>query len=108
MTDTYSTITERETTSQRVLAPTREDAHWLKSYWRPVMAWQYMIVCFFDFVVAPVLVMSFYAKTGQVYAQWVPLTLQGNGLYHLAMGAVLGITSWTRGQEKIKELSSSQ
>lgn len=33
--------------------------------------------------------------------QWNPLTLQGGGLYHLAMGAVIGITAWSRGQEKI-------
>ena len=33
--------------------------------------------------------------------QWNPLTLQGAGLFHLAMGAVLGIAAWSRGQEKI-------
>jgi hypothetical protein len=34
--------------------------------------------------------------------QWMPLTLQGAGLFHLAMGAVLGIAAWSRGQEKIQ------
>jgi hypothetical protein len=34
--------------------------------------------------------------------QWSPLTLQGAGLFHLAMGAVLGIAAWSRGQEKIQ------
>ena len=32
---------------------------------------------------------------------WDPLTLQGAGLYHIAMGAVLGVAAWTRGKEKI-------
>ena len=32
---------------------------------------------------------------------WNPLTLQGAGLYHLAMGAILGVAAWSRGQEKI-------
>ena len=106
MTDTYTT-TETEYTKQDVIVNTAEGP-WLKTYWRPLMAWQYMVVCLFDFVIAPVLVMSLTTTAGVPYVQWVPLTLQGSGLYHLAMGAVLGITSWTRGQEKIKELTSSQ
>jgi hypothetical protein len=38
---------------------------------------------------------------GQVTSQWMPLTLQGAGLYHVAMGAVLGLTAFGRTQEKI-------
>jgi hypothetical protein len=34
-------------------------------------------------------------------AQWQPLTLQGAGLFHIAMGAVLGIAAMGRTQEKI-------
>jgi hypothetical protein len=40
---------------------------------------------------------------GQVTSQWQPLTLQGAGLYHIAMGAVLGIAAYGRTQEKIAE-----
>jgi hypothetical protein len=40
-------------------------------------------------------------SSGQVTSQWNPLTLQGAGLFHLAMGAVLGIAAWSRGQEKM-------
>jgi hypothetical protein len=38
---------------------------------------------------------------GQVTSQWQPLTLQGAGLFHLAMGAVLGIAAFGRTQEKL-------
>jgi hypothetical protein len=38
---------------------------------------------------------------GQVTNQWQPLTLQGAGLFHLAMGAVLGIAAYGRTQEKM-------
>ena len=33
--------------------------------------------------------------------QWQPITLQGAGLFHIAMGAVLGIAAYGRTQEKL-------
>jgi hypothetical protein len=38
---------------------------------------------------------------GRVETQWQPITLQGAGLYHIAMGAVLGIAAYGRTQEKL-------
>jgi DnaJ-class molecular chaperone len=38
---------------------------------------------------------------GSVTSQWQPLTLQGAGLYHIAMGAVLGIAAYGRTKEKV-------
>ena len=38
--------------------------------------------------------------TTVTYTQWQSLTLQNGGLIHLAFGAILGVTAWTRGQEK--------
>jgi hypothetical protein len=35
------------------------------------------------------------------FRQWQPLTLQGAGLFHMAMGAVLGLSAWGRTQEKL-------
>jgi hypothetical protein len=70
--------------------------------WRPMMGWVYMSTCTFDFVIAPILWSLLQAMTGgQVTSQWMPLTLQGAGLYHVAMGAVLGLTAFGRTQEKI-------
>lgn len=35
------------------------------------------------------------------FRQWVPITLQGGGLFHVAMGAVLGVSAYGRTQEKL-------
>ena len=79
---------------------TKED--WMSKKWRPMMGWVYMSTCTFDFVSAPILWSLLQAMTGgQVTSQWMPLTLQGAGLYHVAMGAVLGLTAFGRTQEKI-------
>lgn len=75
---------------------------WMNSKWRPMMGWLYMITCTFDFVVFPVLwsLLQAVTKTGTI-TQWQPLTLQGAGLYHIAMGAVLGLAAFGRTQEKL-------
>lgn len=77
---------------------------WLKTYWRPAMAWQYMIVCLFDFVLAPVMMAWLSYATNTPVVPWASLTLQGSGLYHLAMGAVIGVAAWSRGKEKIQKM----
>ena len=64
----------------------------------------FFFCCIFDFIIGPVLTMLYFNYSGGEYVQWLPLTLQGGGLYHLAMGAVLGITSWSRGQEKLHRI----
>lgn len=74
----------------------------INSKWRPMMAFIYMITCATDFVVFPVLWSILQTvQGGQVTSQWSPLTLQGAGLYHIAMGAVLGLAAYGRSQEKI-------
>ena len=75
---------------------------WMNSKWRPMMGWSYMLTCIADFVIFPVLwsVLQAISK-GQVNVQWQPITLQGAGLYHIAMGAVLGIAAYGRTQEKL-------
>lgn len=80
----------------------RED--WLHRKWRPMMGWTYMITCIFDFIVAPILwsIVQAYFK-GNVTEAWSPITLQGAGLYHVAMGAILGVTAWKRSEEKMQQ-----
>lgn len=95
-----TTETTRDTLTQKIEAPASEGI--VKGMWRPALAWSYVAACTFDFIIGPVASMIFFTITGQTYTAWSPLTLQGGGLYHLAMGAVLGVTSWSRGQEKIK------
>ena len=75
---------------------------WMNSKWRPMMGWMYMCVCVFDFVLAPVLWSLTQALFhGGVNVQWQPLTLQGAGLFHISMGAVLGLAAYGRTQEKL-------
>ena len=38
---------------------------------------------------------------GGVNVQWQPLTLQGAGLFHVAMGAIIGVSAYGRTQEKL-------
>jgi hypothetical protein len=84
------------------MADIKKDDDWMQNRWRPAMGWMYMIVCMFDMVVFPVLWSVLQATVhGTVSMQWNPLTLQGAGLFHLAMGAVLGIAAFGRTQEKI-------
>jgi len=82
------------------LLPRRAE-NWLNDKWRPMMGWTYMLICVFDFILAPVLWSLLQTNGGTVTNQWQPLTLQGAGLFHLAMGAILGISAYGRTQEKM-------
>jgi len=75
---------------------------WMNSKWRPMMGWMYMLVCVTDFVLFPVLWSIIQVHGGgEVKMQWQPITLQGAGLFHIAMGAILGIAAYGRTQEKM-------
>ena len=75
---------------------------WINKKWRPVMGWMYMMVCVCDFTLFPILWSVLQAVShGSVTTQWQPLTLQGAGLFHVAMGAVLGIAAYGRTKEKV-------
>ena len=81
----------------------KESQDWINKKWRPVMGWVYMVTCTFDFVIFPILWSLLQAiQGGQVSSQWNPITLQGAGLYHIAMGAVLGIAAYGRTKEKVE------
>ena len=80
----------------------KDATDWINKKMRPMMGWIYMLTCTCDFVVFPVLWSVLQAMShGQVTSQWQPLTLQGAGLYHIAMGAVLGIAAYGRTKEKV-------
>ena len=78
---------------------------WMNSKWRPAMGWMYMTVCAFDFIVFPIMftIVQFWETeaANDAFRQWQPLTLAGAGLFHMAMGAVLGLSAWGRTQEKL-------
>lgn len=83
------------------MSEVKKDEDWMQKKWRPAMGWMYMIVCMLDMAIFPVLWSLVQVLTKQPITQWNPLTLQGAGLFHLAMGAVLGIAAWGRTQEKV-------
>lgn len=80
---------------------------WINKKWRPAMGWMYMAVCVFDFILFPIFWSILQAVTnGSVTTPWQPLSLQGAGLFHIAMGAVLGIAAYGRTKEKIEGVSN--
>lgn len=79
-----------------------ESAAWINKRWRPLMAYSYLLTCLTDFVIFPVLWSLLQAHyQGQVPNQYQPLTLMGGGLYHLAMGAIIGVAAYGRTKEKL-------
>lgn len=80
---------------------TKKSEDFIQSKWRPMMAWMYMVTVTMDMVVFPVVWSIAQVLTHQPITQWQPLTLQGAGLYHMAMGAILGVAAYGRTQEKI-------
>jgi hypothetical protein len=88
---------------QRLMSESEKNKEdWMNSKWRPMMGWMYMLTCIADFVVFPILWSLLQAMDkGSVTIQWQPITLQGAGLFHIAMGAVLGIAAYGRTQEKM-------
>lgn len=93
MSEEYNNMSEAE----------KKKEDWMNSKWRPMMGWLYMAVCAFDFVLFPILWSMVQAIMHHPQmTQWQPLTLQGAGLFHIAMGAVLGIAALGRTQEKLQ------
>lgn len=80
--------------------------NWMRTYWRPAAGWIYLIICFMDFVGFPLISMLI-PVFGQMlslqlaYTPWESITLTQGGLIHLSFGAILGVSAWTRGQEKL-------
>ena len=75
---------------------------WMNAKWRPMMGWMYMLVCTCDFVIFPVLWSLIQTMGhGRIETQWQPITLSGAGLFHMAMGAIIGVAAFGRTQEKL-------
>jgi len=100
-----------------------KDDAWLGIYWKSAAAVIYLLICLFDFVVVPTYLGLFTEPLSQLIlaikdlpadaqsivltmklGTWEPLTLKGGGLFHVAFGAILGATVWSRGQERINEI----
>ena len=85
----------------------KEGEDWINRKWRPAMGWMYMAVCVFDFIIFPVIWSILQATmNGSVTTPWQPISLQGAGLFHVAMGAVLGIAVYGRTKEKVEGVAN--
>jgi hypothetical protein len=79
-----------------------EDEPWITKYWRPMMAWQYFVVCICDFIIFPSFAMYYASKYGVAeHFKWDPITLASGGFYHIAMGIIVGVAAYSRGQENL-------
>lgn len=111
-------------TTANFAGPTQELENKYKKFWRPIAAYVYLGICIFDFAAMPFFMevrfdegraaamaeirlfetpevrMEALKQLDFKRAAWEPLTLQGGALFHLAFGAILGVSAWTRGTEK--------
>ena len=78
---------------------------WVTSRWRPYMGFLYMAINAFDFIIFPLISMFLPVFTSLPYAKWESLTLTNGGLIHMAFGAILGVAAWSRGQEKLANMT---
>jgi hypothetical protein len=87
---------------EKMSATEQKKEDWMNSKWRPAMGWLYLVVCSADFVAFPIMWSVLQGMFhGTINTQWQPLTLQGAGLFHIAMGAIIGVAAWGRTQEKL-------
>ena len=101
-------MTRENKKEEKIQKKAEED--WMTKKWRPMMAMMYMTVCIMDFAIFPIMftIVQFWetAIQNDAFRQWVPITLQGGGLFHVAMGAVLGVSAYGRTQEKVAGASN--
>jgi hypothetical protein len=110
--------------------PNAQLEHGFKRFWRPIAAYVYLSICIFDFLGMPLYVsMANRQVNFEVFEElrkfedvtvqtaiinklnvgkdaWVPLTLQGGGLFHMSFMAIVGVAAFTRGREKIAAINS--
>lgn len=98
-------MAEEKVTEEKKTDEEKKKEDFMNAKWRPAMGWMYMTVCAFDFIVFPIMftIVQFWETeaANDAFRQWQPLTLAGAGLFHMAMGAVLGIAAYGRTQEKL-------
>lgn len=87
--------------NNNVTITVKPDEHWVKAYWKPMMGWLYMAICFTDFILFPALAMFLPALLKgfgitMEYSAWQSITLSNGGLIHASFGAILGVAAWNR------------
>lgn len=75
---------------------------WYRKQWRPAVAWLYLVICAFDFIIFPILWSAAQYMMHQTITQYTPITVANGGLIHVSLGSIIGISAYTRGQELIE------
>lgn len=98
-----------------------------KQAWRPAAAAAFIVIVLFDFLIMPTVMQSTHspveiAELAQKFDDpavqiqllksienqgWQPLTLQQNGMFFVAFGAILGFAAFGRSQEKRAAIEKS-
>ena len=81
---------------------------WFDSRYRPALAWSYLVVCVFDFMLGPILNGVFAYITSTPLVSWTPLTVQAGALYHIAMLSIITATAWGRTKEKLAAMGQTE
>lgn len=77
----------------------------LPKVWRNAMAYTYIIINVCDFLIFPILwSLGNSLLNGKVGVEWHPLTLESGGLFHIAFGSVLGISTFQDRVQKVIEV----
>ncbi len=88
----------------------------IHKHWRDWLAVVYIIICLWDFIIGAawwnLSIQSMFldclasGRADQatcftnVPGPWAPYTLQNGGMFHVAMGAILGAAAWKRHEEQ--------
>lgn len=88
------------TTTETLSPDEKKSESIMSSLWRPCMGFTYMFICLFDFVLAPMMHTAVSVLTKTEMVVWKSLTMSEGGLFHISMGAILGVSAWIRGIEK--------
>lgn len=72
----------------------------IRKTWRPALAYAVIAIILFDFIFFQIMTFAYAYWTATAYTPWVPYTLNGGGLFYMAMGAFLGVYAWGRTVEK--------
>lgn len=110
----------------------RADDTWIAVNWHPIAVMTYLFICLMDFVVFPGIVQvenarynaaklvelatEFHDGPAQIEAihilheqhDWDPLTLRGNGLFHIAFGGIISMAAYSRGRERVARIAADQ
>lgn len=69
---------------------------WIKKDWKIIAGIVYLTINVFDFILFPMMfaILLPALHPGTPPLEWKPLTTSNGGLFHMAFGAILGVTVW--------------